>query len=266
MSFTPQGIRNIQRWSGQPGPSQGDIKQTWTHRGPGDQLGCQGRDDCREIGLKVKLASSSLSVCDLRAHHHLSRGSYLPTMSTPCKGFLDLLVCIQRAAAKIVVLADGLDHIIPSSPRSSLAPSFLCLNCGLFTFPLPALHYPPLLHPSSPMQQRLTPLSFSNKPLHVLSCSAPHLGGGAFEHLQSHHIALLEALLCHDVCRNLHSRAAVLGAAPCSLTLPGLPAPSCCFFTPACAAQSFVLRCRLCGSTALGRTWSSPSDRSPKTS
>lgn len=113
ISFTPQGIRNTQRWSGQPGPSQGDIKQTWTRRGPRDQLGCQGRDDCQEIGLKVKLASSSLSVCDLRAHHHLSMDSNFPTMSTPCKGFLDLPVCIRRAAAKIVVLADGLDHIIP---------------------------------------------------------------------------------------------------------------------------------------------------------
>lgn len=114
ISFTPQGIRNIQRQSGQPGLSQGDIKQTWTHRSPRGQLGCLGRDDCQEIGLKVKLASSSLSVRDLRAHHHhLSMDSYFPTTSTPCKGFLDLLVCIQRAAAKIIVLANGLDHIIP---------------------------------------------------------------------------------------------------------------------------------------------------------
>lgn len=70
-------------------------------------------DDCQEIGLKVKLASSSLSVRDLRARHHLSMDSYFPTMSTPCKGFLDVLVCIQRAAVEIVVLANGLDHIIP---------------------------------------------------------------------------------------------------------------------------------------------------------
>lgn len=191
ISFIPQGIRDIQRWSWQPGPSRADIEQTWTHRGPGDQLGCQRRDDCQEIGLKVKLASSSPSVRDLRAHHHLSMDSYFSQpMSTPCKGFLDLLVCIQRAAAKIVVLAHGLDHIIsphapPWHPLSS-APTVDCSS---------SLSRPFIIHlrPSSPTQQRPSSSPISNKPLHALSCSAAHLGEAASEHLQSYRVALLEA-------------------------------------------------------------------------
>lgn len=169
------------------GPSQGDIKQRQTHRGPGDQLGCQGRDDCQEIGLKVKLASSSLSVCDLRAHHHLSMDSYFPTMSTPCKGFLDLPVCIQRAAAKIVVLAGGLDHIIPprappwhplfSAPAadgsSSLSQPFIIHLSS--THQLPCNGGP--LHPSSPTSPfMLSPAllhTWEKEPLSICKATAP---------------------------------------------------------------------------------------------
>lgn len=184
-------------------------------------------DDCQEIGLKVKLASSSLSVRDLRAHHHLSMDSYFPTMSTPCKGFLDVLVCIQRAAVEIVVLANGLDHIIPPhAPPWHLLSSAPIADCSS-SLSKPFI----ILHPSSPVQQRPSLLPISNKPLHALSCSAPHLGEAASEHLRSHRIALLAALLCHETSAEAFT-AELPGAAVPPASSAAVRPPAAC---PACA-------------------------------
>lgn len=145
--------------------------------------------------MEVKLASSSLSLHDLRAHHHLFMDSYCPTMSTPCKVFLDLLVCIQRAAAKIVVLANGLDHIIPPfSPPWHPPFSAPIAECSS------SISQPLIIHlsstPSSPMQQKPCSLPIPTSPF-MLPWSVPHLGEAPSECLQSHCIALPGALLCH---------------------------------------------------------------------
>lgn len=179
ISFSSLGIRNIQSWKWQRGPFQGDIEETRTHRGPGDWWGCQGRDNCQEIGLKVKLASSSLSLHDLRAHHHLFMYSYCPTMSTPCKVFLDLPVCIQRAAAKIVVLADGLDHIIPpfTPPWQLPFPAPIAQRSSSPSQPLII----PLCSALSPMQQSSLPIPTSPFTLSALPHTCQQRPGSVCE-------------------------------------------------------------------------------------
>lgn len=122
--------------------------------------------------MEVKLASSSLSLHDLKAHHPLFMDSYCPTLSTPCKLFLDLLVCIQRAAAEIVMLGNGLDHIIPPWPPPFPAPiaersSSLC--------------QPLIIHLSSLSTRCSVFIAHSNKPLHAL-LACPRAGSSSTVH------------------------------------------------------------------------------------
>jgi len=176
--------------------------------------------------------------------------SYLPTMSTPCKCFLDLLVCIQRGAAKIVVLADGLDHIIPPhTPPWHLLFFAPIVDCSFspsqpFIIHVSSTHHLPCTRGQLRCPFPTSPFMLSPALLHTWEKTPS-------EHLQSHHTALLEALLCPNICRNPHSRAALH------------PARSRCSFTPARAVQSFVTCRRLCGSAALSGTWSSRRGGSP---
>ncbi|XP_074700054.1 uncharacterized protein LOC141931602 [Strix aluco] len=165
--------------------------------------------------------------------------SYFPTTSTPCTAFLDLLVCIQRAAVKIVVLANGLDHIIP--PR---APPWHPLFSAPFVDSSSSLSQPFIIHlssthhlpcnrgclrrpfPTSPFMLSPAPLhTWEKQPLSICKAT-PSPSLKLFVTTE----AFRAELLC--------SAHRLLAVPPCSLPLPGLPAPSRCFFTPARTAPS----------------------------